>query len=253
MCVSTDHRHGARTTHKGTQRTLMATRNFPDGFLWGAATSGHQTEGDNDNSDTWFLEQQSRRSSASRPARRATRGNYGSEDFAWSPARPQRLPLLDRVGPGRAAPGRVRRRALSHYGASSTAAASWAPAVVTFTHFTAPHWFAMRGGWLEPDAPDASPGTAPGDGGLRRPHRLRRHAQRAEPGHKCSTRLDSPTSSATSSGRRWWRQSATGVERYRAGNVVLPEEFSPMQASLTAAHLQPRQRSSHTVTTSRSA
>ena len=36
----------------------MATRTFPDGFLWGAATAGHQVEGDNDNSDTWFLEQQ---------------------------------------------------------------------------------------------------------------------------------------------------------------------------------------------------
>ena len=36
----------------------MATRTFPDGFLWGAATAGHQVEGDSDNSDTWFLEQQ---------------------------------------------------------------------------------------------------------------------------------------------------------------------------------------------------
>src|SRR3569623_3017844 len=26
------------------------------GFLWGVATSGHQTEGDNTTSDTWFAE-----------------------------------------------------------------------------------------------------------------------------------------------------------------------------------------------------
>lgn len=29
---------------------------FPRDFLWGVATSGHQTEGDNVDSDTWFLE-----------------------------------------------------------------------------------------------------------------------------------------------------------------------------------------------------
>ena len=29
---------------------------FPPGFLWGAATAGHQIEGDNTSSDTWFAE-----------------------------------------------------------------------------------------------------------------------------------------------------------------------------------------------------
>jgi beta-glucosidase len=28
----------------------------PDGFLWGVATAGHQIEGDNTDSDTWFAE-----------------------------------------------------------------------------------------------------------------------------------------------------------------------------------------------------
>ena len=33
------------------------TRNFPAGFRWGAATSAHQTEGGNVNSDWWKIEQ----------------------------------------------------------------------------------------------------------------------------------------------------------------------------------------------------
>ena len=33
-----------------------ATGKFPHGFLWGAATAGHQIEGNNTNSDSWVLE-----------------------------------------------------------------------------------------------------------------------------------------------------------------------------------------------------
>lgn len=32
------------------------TFTFPDGFLWGAATAGHQVEGGNVNADIWPLE-----------------------------------------------------------------------------------------------------------------------------------------------------------------------------------------------------
>ena len=31
---------------------------FPDGFLWGTATAGHQIEGHNDKSDWWKFEQE---------------------------------------------------------------------------------------------------------------------------------------------------------------------------------------------------
>ena len=34
----------------------MAVREFPEGFLWGVASAGHQNEGDNTTSDTWFAE-----------------------------------------------------------------------------------------------------------------------------------------------------------------------------------------------------
>ncbi len=34
----------------------MSELTFPPGFLWGVASAGHQNEGDNDDSDTWFAE-----------------------------------------------------------------------------------------------------------------------------------------------------------------------------------------------------
>lgn len=34
----------------------MTDLTFPAGFLWGAAGAGHQIEGDNVHSDTWFAE-----------------------------------------------------------------------------------------------------------------------------------------------------------------------------------------------------
>ncbi|HVL60901.1 MAG TPA: glycoside hydrolase family 1 protein, partial [Microbacterium sp.] len=34
----------------------MTLPDFPATFLWGVSTAGHQNEGDNINSDTWFLE-----------------------------------------------------------------------------------------------------------------------------------------------------------------------------------------------------
>jgi len=35
--------------------------NFPEGFLWGSATAGHQIEGDNIHSDAWHQEQKDQR------------------------------------------------------------------------------------------------------------------------------------------------------------------------------------------------
>ena len=35
---------------------MSADASFPKGFLWGAATSGHQVEGNNFNSDVWVCE-----------------------------------------------------------------------------------------------------------------------------------------------------------------------------------------------------
>jgi beta-glucosidase/6-phospho-beta-glucosidase/beta-galactosidase len=54
--------------------TDSARRAFPEGFVWGAATAGHQIEGNNVNSDFWFLEfERSPKPSAAHPGAIARR------------------------------------------------------------------------------------------------------------------------------------------------------------------------------------
>ena len=128
---------------------------FPDGFLWGVASAGHQNEGGNVHSDTWFAEHVAP-TVFREPSGKACDGwhrwredvglaagmNLNSYRFSveWA-----------RVEP---AEGEFSGEALAHYAAIADhcLARGLAP-VVTFNHFTSPHWFAMRAGWLNPEAP----------------------------------------------------------------------------------------------------
>src|SRR6266446_156576 len=99
-------------------------RTFPPGFRWGVATSGHQTEGGNTRSDTWFLEHV--------------------------------RPTVFREPSGQACDSYERWRedadlvALAHYRAIvDRCLTAGIAAVVTYNHMTSPHWFARRGGWLD--------------------------------------------------------------------------------------------------------
>ena len=56
----------------------MTVRAFPPGFLWGVASAGHQNEGDNVTSDTWFAEHVTPTVFASLRARRATGTSCGA-------------------------------------------------------------------------------------------------------------------------------------------------------------------------------
>lgn len=128
---------------------------LPDTFLWGVATSGHQTEGDNSASDTWFLEHTtpSLFREPSGPACRSHRlwetdldlaAGLGLNAFRFSVE-------WARVEPER---GVVCAEALDHYErvVDGCLERGLAP-LVTFSHFTAPHWFAAAGSWLAADAP----------------------------------------------------------------------------------------------------
>ena len=130
-------------------------RTFPPGFRWGVATSGHQTEGGNTGSDTWFLENV-HPTAFREPSGRACNSyelwredvdlvaGLGLDAYRFSVEWARVEPAEDEFS----------AEALAHYRAivDYCVAAGIAP-VVTYNHFTAPHWFAKRGGWLDPEAP----------------------------------------------------------------------------------------------------
>ena len=124
-------------------------RAFPQGFLWGSATAGHQVEGNNLNADCWLLENV-------KPTIFAEPSGDAANSFnLW----PTDLDLVKAMGLNayrfslewaRIEPeeGHFSIAMLDHYKAmiEGCRARGLIP-VVTFNHFTTPRWFAARGGW----------------------------------------------------------------------------------------------------------
>jgi beta-glucosidase len=131
-------------------------RGFPKNFLWGAATSAHQVEGNNLSSDLWVLENvkptifRERSGDAVDSFNRwltdldLVRGlglNSYRFSLEWARIEPE--------------PGQFSVAMLDHYKAmiEGCRARDLTP-VVTFNHFSTPRWFAGRGAWYAPDSPD---------------------------------------------------------------------------------------------------
>jgi beta-glucosidase len=124
-------------------------------FLWGAATAGHQVEGNNIASDIWLLEQVEP-TLFSEPSGDACdsfeRWHEDVELVRSLSLNAYRFSIeWSRVEP---AEGQVSLSALQHYQRMVVACrkAGLAP-IITLSHFTSPRWFAAKGGWLHPDAP----------------------------------------------------------------------------------------------------
>ncbi|VXB96759.1 glycoside hydrolase family 1 protein [Massilia sp. 9I] len=138
------------------QAAAAAKGAFPKGFLWGAAIAGHQTEGDNVNSDAWLLEN-IQPTEFKEPSGSAV-DHYRLYD--------QDIGMLAGLGLNtfrfsiewaRVEPveGMFSVAALEHYRDVLQACRKrGVKAMVSFNHFVTPRWFAGRGGWETEGAPE---------------------------------------------------------------------------------------------------
>ena len=129
---------------------------FPRGFLWGAAVAAHQVEGDNTNSDAWVLENVKPTLFAERSLSAIDHYRLFDSDIALA----SRLGLNTfrfsiewaRIEPEE---GVFSRSALNHYrDVLQSCRRRNMKAMVSFNHFTAPAWFAGKGGFESEDAPE---------------------------------------------------------------------------------------------------
>lgn len=211
---------------------------FPKGFLWGAATAGHQVEGNNINADLWLLEN-------IKPTLYAERSGDALNSFElW----PQDIDLVGQIGLNsyrfslewsRIEPdqGRFSIAMLDHYKRMIDACrARGITPVVTFNHFTTPIWFARQGGWTNPEAPAlfarycdrAARHLAANIGWattLNEPNLMRVQSIRA-PAVRTEQRRKMLAAAAK----------AAGVEKYVAGNAADPEDFDIITRHQIAGH-----------------
>jgi beta-glucosidase len=146
----------AATSLVGMRASAATGVRAPKGFLWGAAISAHQSEGNDVNSDSWLLENLPGTVYKDRSGDACDSYTRFEQDFDI--ARSLGLNCYRfgiewaRIEPDR---GHFSQSALDHYRRVLTACrARGLLPVLTFNHFTVPLWFAKRGGWEAADSAD---------------------------------------------------------------------------------------------------
>jgi beta-glucosidase len=125
---------------------------FPSGFLWGTATSAHQTEGGNFNTDWWDFEHAGRTRSKESSGDACDSWNRWAEDLDICAALNLNTYRFSvewaRIEPE---PGEWSQAALDHYKrvAAGCRERGLQP-LVTLHHFTNPRWVPADGGWENP-------------------------------------------------------------------------------------------------------
>ncbi|MBI4091522.1 glycoside hydrolase family 1 protein [candidate division WWE3 bacterium] len=135
----------------------MADLKFPEGFLWGAATSGHQIEGGNVHSDWWVWEQEM----AGKPGGPLQKSgiacdsyNRYEEDFRVAKELKHNAHRMSiewsRIEPRE---GEFDEKEIAHYrNVLKTIKSNGMSTIVTLWHFTIPQWFRAKGGFGSPQA-----------------------------------------------------------------------------------------------------
>jgi beta-glucosidase len=134
----------------------MTDYQFPQGFLWGAATAAHQVEGNNTNSESWVLEHLPSTIFAEPsgdacdhyhryPSDIALLAQLGLNAYRFSVE-------WARIEPEE---GEFSLAALDHYRRMlATCHEHGLTPMVTFHHFTSPRWLYRYGGWLDAKTPE---------------------------------------------------------------------------------------------------
>lgn len=119
---------------------------FPNSFLWGAATSAYQVEGDNINSDWWQWEKESGMENSGKACRHY---EFYAQDFELAKGlnhNAHRLSIeWSRIEPQE---GKFSEKELKHYiDVILVLRERNIEPMVTVHHFTNPAWFTRSGGW----------------------------------------------------------------------------------------------------------
>jgi len=120
---------------------------FPENFIWGSATAGHQVEGDNVNSNWWALEQTGK--VASRSGKACNHYQLYKEDVELIKSlghKAYRMSIeWSRIEP---AEGKFNAEAMDHYiDLLERLKAAGLIIYLTLHHFTHPQWFEELGGF----------------------------------------------------------------------------------------------------------
>ncbi|MFH1398008.1 MAG: glycoside hydrolase family 1 protein [Candidatus Omnitrophota bacterium] len=127
---------------------------FPQGFLWGAATSSHQVEGNNINNDWWEWEKSANLKETSGLACRHY--EFFKEDFDLAQSLNHNCHRFSiewsRIFPYRE---ELSFQEFSHYREVILALKERGlEPIVSLHHFTNPLWFSKLGGWENPESPE---------------------------------------------------------------------------------------------------
>ena len=123
--------------------------NLPNDFIWGTATAAHQVEGDNKNSDFWFLDNFKNTTFAEPSGIACDQWNRYEEDIKMMidhSIQSYRMSLeWAKIEPEE---GIYSNEAIDHYRkVLECCRKNNLKTCVTYQHFTSPLWFTAKGGW----------------------------------------------------------------------------------------------------------